>query len=75
MNGWPDERFWSQFNGLETRHQRAQSEHESARRSLETLRREGPTEFEEVWERYCAVIAELDRSTAELENFRSQGAE
>jgi len=70
---WPDEHFWAQFNGLETRHQRVQSEHESVRRSLETLRRERASDFQEVWGRYCEVIAELDRSTAEIEVFRSQG--
>jgi hypothetical protein len=71
---WPDEQFWAQFNGLETRHQRVQSEHESVRRSLETLRHERVPDLHEVWGRYCEVIAELDRSTAELELFRSRGA-
>lgn len=70
---WPDERFWSQFDGLETRHQRAQSEHESVRRNFDALRREDSADFTKVWNRYCEVIAELDRSTADLETFRSQG--
>jgi len=72
-SAWPDERFWSRFDSLETRHQHAQSAHESVRRNLDALRRERPAELAEVWNRYCEVIAELDRSTAEIESFRSQG--
>jgi len=68
-----DEQFWTHFNSAETRHQRVQSEHENARRNMEMLRCERESDLQEVWCRYCEVIAELDRSTAELEALRSQG--
>jgi hypothetical protein len=67
---WLDPAFRERLDRLEGRHQRAQSEHDSARRSLE---RQMPREAEELlraWVRYCEVIAELDETTAELEALR-----
>jgi hypothetical protein len=67
---WLDPAFWERLDRLEGRHQRAQSEHDSARRSLE---RQMPREAEDLlraWVRYCEVIAELDETTAELEALR-----
>ena len=44
---------------------------ESVRRGLEQVQRDRTTDLEEAWQRYCAVIAELDRTTAELEALRT----
>ncbi len=68
---WLDPGFWERLDRLEERHQRVQSEHDLARRGLERL---GPLEVEEVrraWSRYCEVIAELERTTAEFEALRT----
>ncbi len=68
---WVDPAFWERLDRLEGRHQRIQSEHDSARRSLE---RQMPREAEELlraWVRYCEVIAELDETTAEFEALRT----
>ena len=67
---WLDAGFWERLDRLEWRHQRAQAEHDSARRGLERLT---PNEIEELrraWRRYCEVIAELDQTTAEFEALR-----
>jgi hypothetical protein len=64
---WLDPGFWERLDKLEGRHQRAQVEHDKARRGLERLT---PGEIEELhcaWQRYCEVIAELDQTTAEFE--------
>jgi len=71
---WLDNRFWDRLDLLETRHQKIQVEHESARRGLERVRVEELAELREAWQRYCDVIAELDRATAELEDLRARGA-
>jgi len=67
---WLEPEFWNRLDRLEGRHQRAQSEHDAARRTLERLR---PGEAEEVrraWQRYCEVIASLDDATAAFEALR-----
>jgi len=68
---WLDNKFWERLDMLETRHQRIQSEHESARRGLERLRPEASAELREAWKHYCEVIAELDRATADIEKLRT----
>jgi hypothetical protein len=70
---WLDSRFWERLDQIESRHQRIQSEHETARRGLERVRVEEFAELRAAWERYCDVIAELDRTTAELEVLRARG--
>jgi hypothetical protein len=65
-----DADFWERLDGLEDRHRRLQSDHESARRGIERLT---PSEIEEVWRawhHYCEVIAELERTTTEFETLR-----
>jgi hypothetical protein len=69
---WLHGPFWERLNRAEAYHQRIQSEHECARRDLDSLQRAGSPELREAWGRYCAVIAELDRTTAELESLRSE---
>jgi hypothetical protein len=67
---WLETGFWEKLDQLEGRHQRAQADHDSARRGLERL---GPGELEELrraWRRYCEVIAELDETTAQFEALR-----
>ena len=59
--------FWERLDRLEGRHQRAQAEHDSARRGLERLTPGEVAELHRAWSRYCEVIAELDQSTAEFE--------
>ena len=71
---WLDNRFWERLDSLESRHQKIQSEHEDARRMLERVRVEDIADLRAAWQRYCDVIAELDRATAELETLRAQGA-
>ncbi len=68
---WLDPGFWDRLDRLESRHKRAQSEHESAQRSLERLTPREVEELREAWQRYCEVIAELDRATAEIETLRT----
>ena len=71
---WLDQQFWDRLDRLESQHQRLQSEHHEARRGLERLSPSESTELREAWQRYCDVIAELDRTAAEFEALRS-GAE
>jgi hypothetical protein len=70
---WLDNRFWERLDALEARHQQIQSEHEDARRGLERVRVEEIDELRAAWQRYCEVIAELDRATADLEELRARG--
>ncbi len=67
---WLDSRFWERLDTLEGRHQRIQSEHEALRRGLERVTHEEAAELHAAWRRYCEVIAELDRTAAELETLR-----
>ena len=69
---WLGDLFWDRLSRIEARHQRAQSEHEALRRGLESQQRAKSSELLEAWRRYCEVIAELDRTTAELEALRSR---
>ena len=68
---WLDPGFWDRFERLESRHKRAQSQHDSARRNLERLTPREVEELRQAWQRYCEVIAELDRATAEIETLRT----
>jgi hypothetical protein len=69
---WLDPRFWERLDRLEGHHQRIQSEHEAVRRGLERVTPEESTDLRAAWRRYCEVIAELDRATAELEVLRTR---
>jgi hypothetical protein len=71
---WLDTRFWERLDRLESRHQRVKSDHNEARRGLERLPPGESAELRQAWRRYCEVIAELDRTTAEFEALRA-GAE
>ena len=68
---WLADSFWGRLNQAEADHQRIQGEHEAVRRTLESVQRGGSPELQAAWQRYCDVIAELDRSTAELESLRT----
>ena len=70
---WLDPEFWERLDRLEGRHLRVQSEHESARRGLDRVTPREAEELRQAWRRYCEVIAELDRATAELEALRTCG--
>ena len=67
---WLNPSFWERLDRLEGRHQRVQSEHDSARRSLECQTPREAEELRRAWLRYCEVIAELDETTAEFEALR-----
>ena len=69
---WLGELFWDRLNRLEAHHQRIQTQLDTARRSLEAVQRTGSVEVLDAWQRYCDVIAELDRATAELESLRNR---
>jgi hypothetical protein len=69
---WLDPRFWERLDRLEGDHQRIQSEHEAVRRGLERVVPEESADLRAAWRRYCDVIAELDRATAELEVLRTR---
>ena len=69
---WLGDLFWDRLNRLEAQHQRIQTQHDTARRSLEAVQRTGSVEVLDAWQRYCDVIAELDRATAELESLRNR---
>jgi hypothetical protein len=68
---WLDAGFWERLDRLEGHHQRIQSEHDHARRGLERLSRDEAEQLRQAWRRYCEVIAELDRTTAEFEALRT----
>ena len=68
---WLDPGFWERLEGLESRHRRAQSEHQRAQLGLERLPSGEPGELHQAWRRYCEVIAELDQATAEIESLRT----
>ena len=68
---WLDLTFFERLSRMEHRHKQAQSEHRSAPRGLERLSPRQAEELQEAWRRYCQVIAELDRATAEFETPRA----
>jgi hypothetical protein len=68
---WLDPRFWDRLDRLESQHQRLQSEHVQARRGLERLTASESGELHQAWQRYCEVIAELERAAAEFEALRA----
>jgi hypothetical protein len=70
---WLDNSFWEKLDLLDARHQRLQAEHEIARRGLESIRTSEVNDLREAWERYCAVIADLNSTAAELEVLRNGG--
>jgi hypothetical protein len=65
---WLGEAFWDRLNRIELQHQRAQCQHETLRRGLDAMH----GDLFDAWRRYCDVIAELDRTTAELEALRTR---
>jgi len=68
---WLDTPFWDRLDRLESHHRRLLSEHQRAQRDLARPGSLEPGELRQAWERYCEVIAELDRATAEIETLRS----
>ena len=68
---WLAPDFWERLGLLEERHQRVRSEHNDARRGLDRLSPQDPAALRQAWQHYCDVIAELDRTTAELEMLRT----
>jgi hypothetical protein len=69
---WLKDLFLDRLNRIEDRHQRIQTQHESLRRNLEAVQRTSSADLQEAWSRYCEVIEELDRTTAELEVLRTR---
>jgi len=67
---WLDPMLWDRLDRLESRHRRVASEYESAQRDFERFSALEPGELRAAWERYCEVIAELDRATADIESLR-----
>lgn len=64
---WLDPSFWERLDRLEARHQRAQVDHDTARRGLERLTAGEVEELRRAWHLYCEVIASLDDATAAFE--------
>jgi len=71
---WLDTQFWERLDLLEARHQQVQSQHDTLRRGLERIRADESLELRQAWARYCEVIAELDRATADIEMLRTRTA-
>ena len=69
---WLRDPFWSRLNHVEGLHLRLQSQHETVRRELTAIPSARTSGFQDVWLRYCAVIRELDMTTAELEALRTR---
>ncbi|HUO20234.1 MAG TPA: hypothetical protein VMU44_10715 [Steroidobacteraceae bacterium] len=67
---WLDSPFWDRLDRLESRHRQVLSAHERAQREFERFSTLEPGELRAAWERYCEVIAELDRATADIESLR-----
>ncbi len=70
---WLTAEFWDRLDRLETQHRRVQSAYEAVRRQLSRIDPKVSPEFREIWDRYCDVIAELDRAAGELELLRLGG--
>ncbi len=69
---WLRDPFWTRLNQVEGAHLRLQSQHEAVRRELTAIPSARTSGFQDVWQRYCAVIRELDLTTAELESLRTR---
>jgi hypothetical protein len=69
---WLRDPFWSRLNQVEGTHLRLQSRHEAVRRELTAMPNTRNVGFQDVWQRYCEVIRELDMTTAELEALRTR---
>ena len=67
---WLDAGLWERLGRLESRHRRVQWEHRLAQRDLQRLPRGATEELHQAWQRYCEVIAELDRAAAAIESLR-----
>ena len=65
-----DQAFWEHLERIESRHEQVQSEHEIRRRGLDSSGSAEDTDLHLAWQRYCEVIAELERTSAEFESFR-----
>ncbi len=63
--------FWDQLDLLEKRHQSIRAQHDNARRGLDAAAVADSTDLLQAWQRYCAVIAELDESTTEFEHLHT----
>ena len=68
---WLDPGFWERLDRLEVRHKQLQQQHEHAQRGLERLTPQEAEQLQQAWKRYCEVIADLDRATAEFESLRT----
>jgi hypothetical protein len=68
--GWLEPLFWDRLDRLESRHRQALTAHDSAQREFARSSTLEPGELHAAWERYCEVIAELDRATADIESLR-----
>lgn len=68
---WLDAGFWEKLDRLESRRRRAHTQHESAQRDLERLTPSESADLRRAWERYCEVIAELERASSEIEALHS----
>ncbi|MGB6450903.1 MAG: hypothetical protein WBE92_09140 [Steroidobacteraceae bacterium] len=64
---WLASEFWDRLDCLESWHRQVRSEHECARRKLNGADPGKTQEIHEAWNRYCEVIAELDRTTTEFD--------
>jgi len=68
---WLDAGFWEKLDRLESRRRRAHSQHECAQRDLERLKPNESAELRLAWDRYCEVIAELERAATDIETLHS----
>ena len=69
---WLRDPFWSRLNQVEGLHLQLQYQHEAVRRELTAIPNARNSGFQDVWQRYCEVIRELDLTTAEMEALRSR---
>lgn len=69
---WMGDPFWSRLNRVESHHLQLLARHEAMRRELTAIRGTPEVSFHDVWRRYCEVILDLDRTTAELEALRNR---
>jgi hypothetical protein len=66
-----DPGLWERLERLESSHRRAQWDHERAQRDLKRLPPGEAEGLRQAWQRYCEVIAALDRATAAIESLRT----
>jgi hypothetical protein len=69
---WLDADVWEHLEQLEGRYRLSQWEHRLAQRELQQVPYGTSEALLLAWLRYCRMVAELERTTAEIEGLRTR---